>query len=49
MSASTARCCRSRQCSRHNDLLNANLIDHGVSVRIVGSEHAGMGDRFFDC
>ena len=32
----------------HNDLLNANLIDDGASIRIVDWEYAGMGDRFFD-
>ena len=32
----------------HNDLLNANFIDDGVSIRVVDWEYAGMGDRFFD-
>ena len=32
----------------HNDLLNANFIDDGVTIRIVDWEYAGMGDRFFD-
>jgi thiamine kinase-like enzyme len=32
----------------HNDLLNANFIDDGVSIRIVDWEYAGMGDVFFD-
>jgi thiamine kinase-like enzyme len=32
----------------HNDLLNANFLDDGGSVRIVDWEYAGMGDRFFD-
>jgi len=32
----------------HNDLLNANFIDDGASIRIVDWEYAGMGDRFFD-
>ncbi|OLE37960.1 MAG: hypothetical protein AUG48_03105 [Actinobacteria bacterium 13_1_20CM_3_68_9] len=32
----------------NNDLLNANFIDDGVSIRIVDWEYAGMGDRFFD-
>ena len=32
----------------HNDLLNANFIDDGSSVRIVDWEYAGMGDPFFD-
>jgi len=32
----------------HNDLLNSNLIDDGVGIRIVDWEYAGMGDPFFD-
>jgi thiamine kinase-like enzyme len=32
----------------HNDLLNANFIDDGNSIRIVDWEYAGMGDCFFD-
>jgi thiamine kinase-like enzyme len=32
----------------HNDLLNANLIDDGATIRIVDWEYAGMGDVFFD-
>ena len=32
----------------HNDLLAANLIDDGSSVRIIDWEYAGMGDRWFD-
>jgi thiamine kinase-like enzyme len=32
----------------HNDLLNANFIDDGSSIRIVDWEYAGMGDVFFD-
>jgi thiamine kinase-like enzyme len=32
----------------HNDLLNANFIDDGTTVRIVDWEYAGMGDVFFD-
>ena len=32
----------------HNDLLNANFIDDGATIRIVDWEYAGMGDRFFD-
>ena len=32
----------------HNDLLNANFIADGDSMRIVDWEYAGMGDRFFD-
>jgi thiamine kinase-like enzyme len=32
----------------HNDLLNANFLVDGESLRIVDWEYAGMGDRFFD-
>ncbi|MDQ3660075.1 MAG: phosphotransferase [Actinomycetota bacterium] len=32
----------------HNDLLNANFIDDGSTLRIVDWEYAGMGDHFFD-
>ena len=32
----------------HNDLLTANFLFDGDSVRIVDWEYAGMGDRFFD-
>src|SRR5919108_1508610 len=32
----------------HNDLLNANFIDDGATIRIVDWEYAGMGDRYFD-
>jgi len=32
----------------HNDLLNANFIDDGTSIRILDWEYAGMGDIFFD-
>ena len=32
----------------HNDLLNANFLDDGETLRIVDWEYAGMGDRFFD-
>ncbi len=35
-------------CLCHNDLLNANFIDDGATIRIVDWEYAGMGDRFFD-
>jgi len=35
-------------CFCHNDLLNANFIDDGASIRIVDWEYAGMGDPFFD-
>ena len=32
----------------HNDLLNANFIDDGASIRIVDWEYAAMGYRYFD-
>jgi thiamine kinase-like enzyme len=32
----------------HNDLLNANFLEHDEQLRIVDWEYAGMGDRFFD-
>jgi thiamine kinase-like enzyme len=32
----------------HNDLLNANFLEHGARLWIVDWEYAGMGDRFFD-
>lgn len=32
----------------HNDLLNANFIDDGMTIRIVDWEYSGMGDCFFD-
>jgi thiamine kinase-like enzyme len=32
----------------HNDLLNANFIEDGSTLRIVDWEYAGMGDPFFD-
>jgi thiamine kinase-like enzyme len=35
-------------CPCHNDLLPANFIDDGSTVRIIDWEYAGMGDRFFD-
>lgn len=35
-------------CPCHNDLLAANFIDDGTSVRIIDWEYAGHGDRFFD-
>lgn len=35
-------------CPCHNDLLAANLIDDGTTVRIIDWEYGGMGDRFFD-
>ena len=37
-----------RPCFCHNDLLNANFIDDGASIRIVDWEYAGMGDLAFD-
>jgi thiamine kinase-like enzyme len=37
---------RSAPC--HNDLLAANFIDDGQTVRILDWEYAGMGDLFFD-
>ena len=41
---------RGRRAARpcHNDLLNANFIRQGETIRIVDWEYAGMGDRFFD-
>ena len=35
-------------CPCHNDLLAANFIDDGATVRIIDWEYSGMGDRFFD-
>ena len=35
-------------CLCHNDLLPANFIDDGVTVRIVDWEYGGLGDRLFD-
>lgn len=35
-------------CPCHNDLLAANLIDDGATVRIIDWEYSGMGDLFFD-
>ena len=32
----------------HNDLLAANFIHDGTTLRIVDWEYAGMGDRYFD-
>lgn len=32
----------------HNDLLAGNIIDDGVSIRVVDWEYAAMGDPFFD-
>src|SRR4051794_6618501 len=32
----------------HNDLLPANFLHDGDTIRIVDWEYAGMGDRFFD-
>jgi thiamine kinase-like enzyme len=39
---------RVERCPCHNDLLNANFIDDGETLRIVDWEYAGMGDPFFD-
>jgi thiamine kinase-like enzyme len=44
--AATRANVRLRPC--HNDLLNANFIDDGETIRIVDWEYAGMGDPFFD-
>ncbi len=35
-------------CLCHNDLLPANFIDDGATIRIIDWEYAGRGDRFFD-
>jgi thiamine kinase-like enzyme len=35
-------------CPCHNDLLNANFLAEGETLRIVDWEYAGMGDPFFD-
>jgi thiamine kinase-like enzyme len=35
-------------CPCHNDLLNANFLDHDGRLWLVDWEYAGMGDRFFD-
>jgi thiamine kinase-like enzyme len=35
-------------CPCHNDLLAANFIDDGITVKIIDWEYGGMGDRFFD-
>lgn len=32
----------------HNDLLAANFIDDGQTIRVLDWEYAGMGDLFFD-
>jgi thiamine kinase-like enzyme len=37
---------RRRPC--HNDLLPANFIDQGDSVKVLDWEYAGMGDPYFD-
>jgi thiamine kinase-like enzyme len=36
------------RCLCHNDLLAANFIDDGNSIRIIDWEYGGLGDRFFD-
>jgi thiamine kinase-like enzyme len=40
--------CDDPPCPCHNDLLPANFVDDGSTVRIIDWEYAGMGDRFFD-
>ena len=35
-------------CPCHNDLLAANFLDDGTTVRRIDWEYGGMGDRFFD-
>lgn len=35
-------------CLCHNDLLAANFIDDGSTVKLIDWEYAGRGDRFFD-
>jgi thiamine kinase-like enzyme len=35
-------------CLCHNDLLPANFLEEGGSLRIIDWEYAGLGDRFFD-
>lgn len=35
-------------CPCHNDLLAANFLDDGTTVRLIDWEYGGMGDRFFD-
>jgi thiamine kinase-like enzyme len=35
-------------CLCHNDLLSANFIDDGTSLRVIDWEYGGLGDRFFD-
>ncbi len=32
----------------HNDLVGANLLADGPSLRVLGWEYAGMGNRYFD-
>jgi len=32
----------------HNDLINENLIDDGVRIRIIDWEYSAMGDVFYD-
>jgi thiamine kinase-like enzyme len=36
------------RCLCHNDLLAANFLDDGESIRIIDWEYGGLGDRFFD-
>ena len=33
---------------RDTDLLPANFIDDGTSLRVIDWEYGGLGDRFFD-
>src|SRR5262249_62310442 len=35
-------------CLCHNDLLPANFIDDGTSLRVIDWEYGGLGRRFFD-
>ncbi|MCI0458027.1 MAG: ethanolamine utilization protein EutH [Gemmataceae bacterium] len=35
-------------CLCHNDLLGANFIDDGMTIRLIDWEYGGLGDRFFD-
>jgi thiamine kinase-like enzyme len=37
-----------RPCPCHNDLLAANFIDDGQTIRIIDWEYAAMGDPYFD-
>ncbi len=35
-------------CLCHNDLLAANFIDDGTTMRLIDWDYGGLGDRFFD-